>query len=103
SNKNRNGVLIQCPDSKDVSYVIPNAGSIQLDELLALLKVLVECQIEPFNIFLTANMLYRQFCLLQHIQQQQVATKHLRFLQQPTTAAMPKKMLDEMLKEVKAR
>ena len=28
---------------KDVTYVIPNHGSIQLGELLALLRVLVEC------------------------------------------------------------
>lgn len=59
-NKIRYGILIQHPCSKSVTYVIPNPGSIRLNELLAPLKVLVECQTEPINFF-SDNMLYRQF------------------------------------------
>lgn len=51
SNKIRHGVLIQYPGSKDVTNVISNPSSVQLGELLALLKVLVELQTEPVNIF----------------------------------------------------
>ncbi|KAL6092714.1 hypothetical protein STEG23_000156 [Scotinomys teguina] len=43
-------VLIRHPDSKDVINVIPNPDSVQLSEILALVKVLVECYIEPVNI-----------------------------------------------------
>ena len=50
SNKNRHGVLIQHPGSKDVTNVISNPSSVQLGELLALLKVLLEYQTQPINI-----------------------------------------------------
>ena len=56
SNKNRSGVLIQYPDSKDVTYVIPNPGSIQLGELWAFLRFLVECQTELLASLLVASL-----------------------------------------------
>lgn len=58
---NRYGVPIQCPGSKDVTYIMANSGSVQLGELLAICQVPVECQTEPVNFFLTASMPYRQF------------------------------------------
>lgn len=49
--KNRYGVLVQHPSSKDVTYVFPNPGSVKWDVMLALLKVLVEYQTKPAKIF----------------------------------------------------
>lgn len=37
-------------NEENITHVIPNPRSVQLEELLALLKILVECQNESLNI-----------------------------------------------------
>lgn len=55
SNKNRYADLIQCPGSRDVTYVIPIPDCIQLGKLFTLLKVLGEWPTEPVNIFFSVG------------------------------------------------
>lgn len=50
ANKKRYGILIQRKGEENKSYVLHNPGSVQL-KLLALYKILIECQNELVNVF----------------------------------------------------
>lgn len=51
ANKSKYEILIKIQNEEDITHVIPNSWSIQLGELLELLKIFVECRNEPISIF----------------------------------------------------
>lgn len=60
SKKLRYGILIQCPDKEEVTQVMCNPGSVQLEELMAIVTMFELCQDEAVNnFFLIAGRQFR--------------------------------------------
>lgn len=57
-------VLIQGPEAKHVTHILPKPGLVELGELLALLKILMECHAKPANIFPDSQYAVQAICTL---------------------------------------